>query len=62
MIEVVLHGYGAGVGSTGNAAATAEFTSKDRCEAAAKRIDDESMTNLSFAARHGGWLVFCAEK
>lgn len=38
VLIVIVHGWGAGVGSTGNAITTQEFSSRERCVAAVKYI------------------------
>jgi hypothetical protein len=43
LLIIIIHGWGAGFGSTGNAVATAKFSSSERCLAAAKQIESSSI-------------------
>lgn len=38
ILIIILQGWGAGTGSTGNTATAVEFASKDKCDAAANEI------------------------
>ena len=53
ILIIILSGWGAGTDSAGNAIATVEFTSKERCEAAAKALADNSASKM--------WTI-CSEK
>ncbi len=55
---ILLHGWGAGIGSTGNAVSTVEFKTESRCRQAAQQITKSVMT----VARSDNIQVFCVEK
>ena len=38
ILIVIIHGWGSGKGSNGNAVSFAEFTTQERCQAAADRV------------------------
>ena len=53
ILVIVLHGWGAGVGSTGNAVTTQEFSSQEKCQAAVKTV-------VQYLTRENA--AFCVEK
>lgn len=58
VLIVIIMGWGAGVGSTGNAIAMAEFTSEARCRDAAVKV----LAIDGVRGKNGPMWAICSEK
>ena len=61
VLIIVLHGWGAGIGSTGNAVSMTEFTSKEKCELAAKVVKQADAKTTAYHSAES-IQILCVEK
>jgi hypothetical protein len=59
ILIIVLHGWGSGVGSTGNAIATADFTTEEKCQLAAEKAIKEAAPTQEYGT---AMQAICVEK